>query len=53
MIGAQRAIAAVFRGESHRRGIEVSEKIGTGRRAIIDAEGSKASTGAGVYAVLL
>jgi transcriptional regulator with XRE-family HTH domain len=32
---------------------EVAEKIGTGRRAVMDAESGKASTGAGVYAALL
>ena len=32
---------------------EVAEKIGTGRRAIMDAEKGKASTGIGVYAALL
>ncbi len=32
---------------------EVAEKIGTGRRAVMDAEKGKASTGAGVYAALL
>lgn len=32
---------------------EVAEKIGTGRRAVMDAEGGKASTGAGIYAALL
>ena len=32
---------------------EVAEKIGTGRRAIMDAERGKVSTGVGVYAALL
>ena len=32
---------------------EVSEKIGTGPRAIMDAERGKASTGAGIYLALL
>ena len=32
---------------------EVAEKIGTGRRAVMDAEKGKASTGIGVYAALL
>jgi len=32
---------------------EVAEKIGTGRRAVMDAEKGKASTGVGVYAALL
>lgn len=32
---------------------EVAEKIGTGRRAVMDAERGKASTGVGVYAALL
>ncbi len=32
---------------------DVAEKIGTGRRAVMDAEKGKASTGAGVYAALL
>lgn len=32
---------------------EVAEKIGTGRRAVMDAENGKASTGVGVYAALL
>src|ERR1019366_948774 len=32
---------------------EVAQKIGTGRRAIMDAEKGKASTGVGVYAALL
>jgi transcriptional regulator with XRE-family HTH domain len=32
---------------------EVAEKIGTGRRAVTDAENGKASTGVGVYAALL
>jgi len=32
---------------------EVAEKIGTGRRAVMDAEKGKASTGIAVYAVLL
>jgi transcriptional regulator with XRE-family HTH domain len=32
---------------------EVAEKIGTGRRAIMDAEKGKTSTGIGVYAALL
>src|ERR1044071_2412411 len=33
--------------------VEVAEKIGTGARAVRDAESGKASTGAGVYAALL
>ena len=32
---------------------EVAEKIGTGTRAVRDAEGGKASTGIGVYTALL
>ncbi len=32
---------------------EVAEKIGTGRRAVMDAEKGKTSTGMGVYAALL
>ena len=32
---------------------EVGEKIGTGRRAVMDAESGKASTGVAVYAALL
>jgi transcriptional regulator with XRE-family HTH domain len=32
---------------------DVAEKIGTGRRAVMDAENGKASTGVGVYAALL
>lgn len=32
---------------------EVAEKIGTGRRAVMDAEKGKASTGIGVYTALL
>ena len=32
---------------------EVAEKIGTGRRAVMDAEKGKASTACGVYAALL
>ena len=32
---------------------EVSEKIGTGRRAVMDAEKGKPSTGIGIYAALL
>jgi len=32
---------------------EVAEKIGTGRRAIMDAEKGKISTGIGIYAALL
>jgi transcriptional regulator with XRE-family HTH domain len=32
---------------------EVAEKIGTGRRAVMDAEKGKASTTIGVYAALL
>ena len=32
---------------------EVAQKIGTGRRAVMDAEKGKASTGIGVYAALL
>jgi transcriptional regulator with XRE-family HTH domain len=32
---------------------EVAQKIGTGRRAVMDAEKGKASTGAGVYVALL
>ena len=32
---------------------EVAEKIGTGRRAVMDAEKGKPSTGTGVYAALL
>jgi transcriptional regulator with XRE-family HTH domain len=32
---------------------EVAEKIGTGRRAVMDAEKGKISTGVGVYAALL
>jgi len=32
---------------------EVAEKIGTGRRAVMDAEKGKTSTGCGVYAALL
>lgn len=32
---------------------EVAEKIGTGRRAVMDAEKGKPSTGVGVYAALL
>jgi transcriptional regulator with XRE-family HTH domain len=32
---------------------EVAEKIGTGRRAVMDAEKGKASTGIGVYVALL
>ncbi len=32
---------------------EAAQKIGTGRRAVMDAEKGKASTGIGVYAALL
>ena len=32
---------------------EVAKKIGTGRRAVMDAEKGKASTGIGIYAALL
>jgi transcriptional regulator with XRE-family HTH domain len=32
---------------------EVAKKIGTGRRAVMDAEKGKASTGVGVYLALL
>lgn len=32
---------------------DVAEKIGTGRRAVADAEKGKASTGVGVYAAML
>jgi transcriptional regulator with XRE-family HTH domain len=32
---------------------DVAEKIGTGRRAVMDAEKGKVSTGVGVYAALL
>jgi transcriptional regulator with XRE-family HTH domain len=32
---------------------EVAEKVGTGRRAVMDAERGKASTGIAVYAALL
>ena len=32
---------------------EVAKKIGTGRRAVMDAEKGKASTGVGVYIALL
>src|ERR1700727_2090883 len=32
---------------------EVAQKIGTGRRAVMDAEKGKASTGAAVYVALL
>jgi len=32
---------------------EVAEKIGTGRRAVMDAEKGKVSTGMGTYAALL
>jgi transcriptional regulator with XRE-family HTH domain len=32
---------------------EVAQKIGTGRRAVMDAESGKASTGAGIYVALL
>jgi transcriptional regulator with XRE-family HTH domain len=32
---------------------EVAAKIGTGRRAVMDAENGKASTGVGIYAALL
>ena len=32
---------------------EVAKKIGTGRRAVMDAERGKASTGVGVYIALL
>jgi transcriptional regulator with XRE-family HTH domain len=32
---------------------EVAEKIGTGRRAVMDAENGKASTSIGVYTALL
>ena len=32
---------------------EVAQRIGTGRRAVRDAESGKASTGVGVYAALL
>jgi len=32
---------------------DVAEKIGTGRRAVMDAEKGKPSTGVGVYAALL
>ena len=32
---------------------EVAQKIGTGRRAVMDAEKGKVSTGAGVYIALL
>src|SRR6266702_5238331 len=32
---------------------EVAKKIGTGRRAVMDAEKGKASTGVGIYAALL
>src|SRR5579863_6111977 len=32
---------------------EVAEKIGTGRRAVMDAENGKASTGIAVYAALM
>ena len=33
--------------------VEVAQKIGTGRRAVMDAEKGKASTGIGVYVALL
>ena len=33
--------------------VEVAEKIGTGRRAVMDAEKGKVSTGIGVYVALL
>ena len=33
--------------------VEIAEKIGTGRRAVMDAEKGKASTSIGVYAALL
>ena len=39
-----------------RRGLtidEVAQKIGTGRRAVMDAEKGKASTSIGIYAALL
>jgi len=32
---------------------EVAQKIGTGRRAVMDAEKGKASTGVGIYIALL
>ena len=32
---------------------EVAQKIGTGRRAVMDAEKGKASTGIGIYVALL
>lgn len=32
---------------------EVAQRIGTGRRAVMDAEKGKASTGAGIYVALL
>src|ERR1700674_4044982 len=32
---------------------EIAQKIGTGRRAVMDAEKGKASTGVGVYLALL
>ncbi len=32
---------------------DVAEKIGTGRRAVMDAERGKPSTGAGIYVALL
>jgi len=32
---------------------DVAEKIGTGRRAVMDAEKGKPSTGVGIYAALL
>jgi transcriptional regulator with XRE-family HTH domain len=32
---------------------EIAQKIGTGRRAVMDAEKGKASTGVGVYVALL
>jgi transcriptional regulator with XRE-family HTH domain len=32
---------------------EVAQKIGTGRRAVMDAEKGKASTGVGIYVALL
>lgn len=32
---------------------EVAQKIGTGRRAVMDAEKGKASTGVGIYLALL
>ena len=53
---ALRRLAGNLRTARVRRGFtidEVAEKIGTGRRAVMDAEKGKASTGVGVYAALL